>query len=106
MTAQQLSDSLHSLWPHCDPEKTVDKVIAGDPGLEINGVAVCWMPYSSTLREAAAFGVNTVVAHEPTFYDHWELQKVVSHHRYEEAKLEKAALIKDLGLTVIRDEDF
>ncbi len=105
MTAQQLSDSLHALWPHCDPEKTVDKVIAGDPGQKINGVAVCWMPYSSTLREAASLGVNTVVAHEPTFYDHWELKKEVSHPRLELAKREKAALIDELGLTVIRCHD-
>lgn len=105
MTAQQLSDSLHALWPHCDPEKTVDKVIAGDPGQKINGVAVCWMPYSSTLREAASLGVNTVVAHEPTFYDHWELKKEVSHPRFELAKREKAALIDELGLTVIRCHD-
>ncbi|MEI7577904.1 MAG: Nif3-like dinuclear metal center hexameric protein [Armatimonadota bacterium] len=105
MTARQLSDALHTLWPHCDPNKTVDRVIAGDSNQEINGVAVCWMPYSATLRQAAAMGVNTVVTHEPTFYDHWELKKEVSHARYESAKREKEALIEALGLTVIRCHD-
>lgn len=105
MTALDLCASLNSLWPELDHSKTVDRVIAGDPHQEVNGVAVCWMPYSKTLREAAELGVNTIVAHEPTFFDHWELKKEVAHPRFEAAKLEKAALIEELGLTVIRCHD-
>ena len=105
MTAQELCSSLNSLWPELDHAKTVDRVIAGNPDQAINGVAVCWMPYSSTLREAAALGVNTIVAHEPTFYDHWELKKEVAHPRFEAAKLEKTRLIDELGLTILRCHD-
>jgi putative NIF3 family GTP cyclohydrolase 1 type 2 len=105
MTAIELCSSLNSLWPELDLSKTVDRVIAGKADQDVNGVAVCWMPYSSTLREAAALGVNTVVAHEPTFFDHWELKKEVSHPRYEAAKREKETLIEQLGLTIIRCHD-
>ncbi len=105
MTAQQLSDALHALWPHANPEKTVDRVIAGDPSQEVTGVAVCWMPYSSTLREASALGANTIVAHEPTFYDHFELRKDVHHPRFEAAKKVKEKLIEELGLTIVRCHD-
>lgn len=105
MTAQQLSDALHALWPHCDPEKTVDRVITGDPDQVINGIAVCWMSYSETLIQAAELGVNTVVTHEPTFYDHFELKKSVAHPRFEAAKAKKQLLIDELGLTIVRCHD-
>jgi len=105
MTAQELSDALHALWPHANPEKTVDRVIAGNPDQSINGIAVCWMPYSETLRQAAALGVNTVVTHEPTFYDHHELRNTPGHPRYVAAKAEKERLIAELGLTIIRCHD-
>lgn len=105
MTAQQLSDALHSLWPHCDPDQTVDQVIEGDPEQEAAGVAVCWMPLSSTLREAASRGLNTVVAHEPTYYDHFELRRQPGHRLLEEAKAAKAELVRELGITIIRCHD-
>jgi putative NIF3 family GTP cyclohydrolase 1 type 2 len=63
------------------------------------------MPYSSTLREAAALGVNTVVTHEPTFYDHFELRNQTAHPRYEAAKAAKQQLIAELGLTILRCHD-
>lgn len=105
MTATELCNALNGMWPDLDRSKTVDRVIAGSGAQIVNGVAVCWMPYSSTLREAAALGVNTVVAHEPTFYDHWELKKETGHSRFEDAKLKKEALIDELGLTIIRCHD-
>lgn len=105
MTALELCSKLNALWPELDMTRTVDRVIAGDPNQDVNGVAVCWMPYSSTLREAASLGVNTIVAHEPTFFDHWELKKEVQHPRFEVAKAEKEQLIAELGLTIIRCHD-
>lgn len=105
MTAQQISEALHALWPHCDPSKTVDRVIAGDPQREAKGVAVCWMPYSSTLREAAERGANIVVAHEPTFFDHFELRNQPGHPRMERAKDQKLRLIDELGITILRCHD-
>jgi putative NIF3 family GTP cyclohydrolase 1 type 2 len=105
VTARELNEALHGLWPHCDPAKTVDRVIAGDPEQNVTGIAVCWMPYSATLREAARLGANTVVAHEPTFYDHFELRNSPGHPRLAVAKNEKEQLIAELGLTVIRCHD-
>lgn len=107
MTARELNEALCALWPELIETKgsTVDKIIAGDPQQEVGSVAVCWMPYSETLREAAARGANTVVAHEPTFYDHWELRQEPGNDRLMEAKRAKEALIAELGLTVMRCHD-
>ncbi len=105
MTARELNEALHGLWPHCDQAKTVDRVIAGDPEQTVTGIAVCWMPYSDTLEAAARLGANTVVAHEPTFFDHFELRNSPGHPRLCAAKREKQQLIAELGLSIIRCHD-
>lgn len=105
MTARQLNERLRSLVEDLDLEATVDRVVAGDPNRDVTGVAVCWMPYRAALQEAHSQGANVVVAHEPTFYDHFELQNAPGHPRLEEAKEQKARLIDELGLTVIRCHD-
>jgi len=71
MTARELNHWLRSLHPV--PEPSVDRVVTGNPETEIRGIAVLWMPTWSALREAAAQGLNVVVAHEPTFYTHHDL---------------------------------
>lgn len=105
VTAQQLNALLCSLVEDLNRETTVDRVVAGDPNREATGVAVCWMPYRSALQEAHSQGANIVVTHEPTFYDHFELKNAPGHPRLQEAKEQKARLIDELGLTVIRCHD-
>jgi len=105
MTARELNAYLCSLWPQLDLDRTVDRVIAGDPDVEVRGVAVCWMPYRWTIAEAAKRGANVVVAHEPTFFDHFELRQPPANARLEAAKAEKLAEIEALGVTVIRCHD-
>lgn len=72
MTAHELARWLRDLHPV--PEPSVDRVIAGDPTTVVRGVAVVWMPTWSALRAAAAQGLNVVVAHEPTFFTHHDLE--------------------------------
>ena len=52
----------------------MDRVIAGRADTEVRGVAVMWMPTWTALRGAVAQGCNIVVAHEPTFYGHYDLE--------------------------------
>lgn len=105
MTALELNQALCALWPDLNLEKTVDRVIAGDPHREVFKVAVCWMPYSSTLKQAAAMGCNVVVTHEPTFFDHFELRQAPANPEFHAAKAKKEALINELGLTIMRCHD-
>lgn len=55
--------------PHT-PEDEVDGIMAGNPETEIRGVAVTWLPNQAVLEEAAAKGLNMVIAHEPVYYHH------------------------------------
>lgn len=103
MIVSQLRDLLWSLHPALDKDLTVDQIIAG-PDQEIRHAAVCWMPYSWAIKEAAARGANLLVAHEPTFYDHFEFRQGLDE-RYQGAKAEKERLIMELGITILRCHD-
>jgi len=103
VTVSQLRDLLWSLHPGLDKEKTVDQIIAG-PDQEIRQAAVCWMPYSWAIREAASGGANLLVTHEPTFYDHFEFRQGLDQ-KFFEAKTEKEKLIQGLDITILRCHD-
>ena len=72
-TARDLNAYLRSLVEVDEP--SVDKIIVGNPDTGISKIGCAWMPYWSTLKEARAKGVNTLVVHEPTFYAHWDLDQ-------------------------------
>jgi len=102
MTAAELLHYLHNLGPV--PANTVDKIIVGHPSTAVKKIGTCWMPYWSTLREAAEQGVNVMVVHEPTFYTHLDLDEV-PHPAYAETVEAKKAWIEAHGMVIIRCHD-
>lgn len=112
MTARELNNWLRSL--HSVPEPSVDRVVAGNPETEIRGIAVLWMPTWPALREAAARGLNVIVAHEPTFYTHLDLDESAAslrtltraaHDSVVAARETKRRWIEEQGMAVIRCHD-
>jgi hypothetical protein len=72
------------------------------------------MPDWKTLKHAAEQGINTVVVHEPTFYDHWDAydKRSISWEAPESAKEvyygaieKKKQWIEEAGLVIIRCHD-
>lgn len=51
---------------------TVDRIVAGDADTPVSGIATTMMATFEVLRRAAASGHNLVVAHEPTFWSHFD----------------------------------
>lgn len=51
----------------------MDRIVAGDPATIVRGIAVVWTPTWHALQEAVAKGGNVIVAHEPTFFTHLDL---------------------------------
>lgn len=110
-TVQELQDYLRSLKKVSEP--SVDRIIIGDPDMEIQKIATCWMPYFETLKEAKRQGANVVVTHEPTFYSHFDplsggddyCVTPASKKAYEDLIEEKRAWIEENHMAVIRCHD-
>jgi putative NIF3 family GTP cyclohydrolase 1 type 2 len=52
------------------PHDTVDTIKAGDPSTPVTGIATTFLDTMDVLREADRRGLNLVISHEPTFYNH------------------------------------
>jgi putative NIF3 family GTP cyclohydrolase 1 type 2 len=52
------------------PASTVDTVKAGDPSTPVTGIATTFLDTMDVLHEAQRRGLNLVISHEPTFYNH------------------------------------
>ncbi|MDF2924447.1 MAG: NGG1p interacting factor [Paenibacillaceae bacterium] len=81
---------------------TVDTVKAGNPDQEVTGVLTAFTATFEVIREAAEAGLNVIITHEPTYYNH--------HDRLEEWQddpvvREKRSLLEQYGLTVWRCHD-
>jgi putative NIF3 family GTP cyclohydrolase 1 type 2 len=92
--------SLNGGW--VDYSQSVDSWKAGDPEVEVKGIAVAWMSYSWALEKAAEMGCNLFITHEPTFFHHLDNDPAIL--AWPESR-SKRALIEALGLTVLRCHD-
>jgi len=102
MKARDVRD--HILRRACwvDPQNTVDTFKHGDPDVEVRAIATTWMLTMKGIDEAERLGVNLVVTHEPTFFDHFDALTDVRNdptYRAKRRRLDRA------GLTVLRIHD-
>ena len=67
MKAQDILNHFKSNGPWVNWEKTVDQILFGDPKVEVNGIAVSWMPTFSNLSKAVDEGCNIFITHEALF---------------------------------------
>lgn len=103
LTANDVQSYVRSLgadW--VDPQRTVDTFKAGDPDMEVKGIAVGWLSYLASLEKAVELGCNLFITHEPTYYDHRDADQSVFAF---EAARKKKAFIEKSGLAVIRCHD-
>ena len=61
---KQIREQLGGDWP----ETGVDGFKAGNPEIEVRGIAVTAMATVDVLRQASKAGLNLVITHEPTFF--------------------------------------
>lgn len=81
-------------------DKTVDRVIAGDPEKDINRCMATWMPSFSAIRTAVDRGMELLICHEPTFWDHWDKDPGCNPRCSE-----KLRFIEKHGLVILRNHD-
>lgn len=84
------------------PDRTVDRIIVGNPDSEIRKIGTAWMPYWETCRAAVKQGINLLVVHEPTFYTHWDLD---GEALFPETITAKKRWLDESGLVIIRCHD-
>ena len=83
-----------------DREKTVDRVIVGDPDQEVSRCMVTWIPSFAAVRAAVERDVDLLMCHEPTFW----------HHRDDRPgddlrSVAKMRFIEEHGLVIMRNHD-
>jgi putative NIF3 family GTP cyclohydrolase 1 type 2 len=69
LTAAEALHRIQERYPHAVPG-TVDTIKAGDLSTPVNGIATTFLDTMDVLREANRRGLNLVITHEPTFYNH------------------------------------
>jgi len=87
----------------CDwRNETVDTYKSGNPEVEITGIATTFLATLDVLRKAQAQGLNMIITHEPTYYNHLdETDFFVNDPIY----LIKKKFIEDHSLVVFRFHD-
>lgn len=103
MKIQEVIDKIKAFHPPLDhPEHTCDTVKCGNPDAECTGIGVTCYVSMDVIRQAKEKGINFVITHEPTFYNHDEETDFLAD---DPVYLEKAAALKDAGIVVWRDHD-
>ncbi len=92
--------SLGTGWVH--PENSVDTIKSGDPQADIHGIAVAWMPFTHTIKQALDLECNVLVTHEPLYYRHQESDLTIFELP---AAKQKRVLLEKQNLAVIRCHD-
>ena len=67
MKAEELHKHFKSVGRWVNWERTVDRFLAGNPDVEVEGIAVSWMPTFPNLENALKAGCNLFVTHEPLY---------------------------------------
>jgi putative NIF3 family GTP cyclohydrolase 1 type 2 len=85
-----------------DLDQTVDLILAGDPQHEVSRCLVVWMPSFEAVRYAVENNFDTIMCHEPLYWNHF--------HKIEEVEAdplaqEKLAYVRANKLTVLRNHD-
>lgn len=99
MKACELMNELFALAPNGNYENTCDTCKAGDPQREVRRVAVTMFPTVDVIRQAAWWGADLLIVHEPLYFNHMDV------HSDEQVETEKRRLLEETGMTVYRYHD-
>jgi len=109
MKAFEILEHFYSLADWVDPEKTVDKIIIGDPEKEVKRILVCWMSDLRAVKAAIDGGYDMLMTHEPTFWIHANeirtMDQEAQPSQKSEARNHKRRLIEESGLVIMRNHD-
>lgn len=102
ITGRQLAERIIQMTGVEPLEQTVDTFKAGDPDAIVTGVASTFIATMDVLRQSSDRGLNFIVTHEPTFFDHPDRLDHLGSDPVVKAKLD---FIAQRGLTLWRFHD-
>ncbi len=82
--------------------ETVDNFKAGNPAIQLKGIATCMFADMQTLKEAVSKGCNFIITHEPVFYNHFDTKEAFTD---DPVFQEKMKFITDNNLVIFRFHD-
>ena len=100
MKAKDVIQGLQSLTDAMKDPDTCDTYKAGDPEREVSKVAVAMTGTPKVIREAAEWGAELLIVHEPLYYDHFDRPSE------EPQAVAKRKLVEETGMTVFRYHDY
>lgn len=103
LTAQVIVDRIKSEVTCEWEDPTVDLIKAGDPNTVITGIATTFLATMEVLKKAKSEGLNMIITHEPTFYNHLDDREPLANSWVQEEKLR---FLKENGMVVFRFHDF
>lgn len=89
-------------WSEQGIANTVDTCKAGDPEREVKKVATCFIATPEVIKNAAAWGADLLITHEPTYYEHYDN---LAGREGDPVILAKQRLIEQSGMTLWRFHD-
>jgi putative NIF3 family GTP cyclohydrolase 1 type 2 len=114
----------NSTWVNWKKGKTVDQFLAGDPEVEVKGIAVSWATTFSNLQKALDEKCNLFVTHEPLYsaiinkdgiitggslfiepHTQWMMERKLSL-KHDDVWVRKQKWVEEKGMTVYRCHDF
>ena len=103
MKIKEILDRLTSFHAPLDhPEHTCDTVKCGDVEAECTGIGVTCYVSMEVIRQAREKGLNLLITHESTFYNHDDRTDFLAD---DPVYREKAAALARAGIVVWRDHD-
>jgi putative NIF3 family GTP cyclohydrolase 1 type 2 len=98
MKVKEILEHFLSRAEWVDRNKTVDRIVVGDPEKNASRALVTWMPSISAIRTAAERGVELLICHEPAFWEHRD-----DAPAKRAAALDKKRLIEESALILLRN---
>lgn len=108
----KIRDFMQALYDYTDNaaenyQVTCDTLKIGNPDAEVVKIAVSMFPTADVIRNAAAWGANLLIVHEPTFYNHFDRPEELDKAPAEILKVinAKRDFIRKNSLTIYRFHD-
>jgi putative NIF3 family GTP cyclohydrolase 1 type 2 len=103
MTVQQVIDLILKTIPGAPFNGSVDTIKTGKGDQEVTGIVTTMFATVDVIKKSASLGVNFIIAHEPTFYNHRDETDWLENNQVFQ---QKKALLAEHGIAVWRFHDY